>query len=52
MVSNFGFSGMSGLKLGLKPKLKRHFMFRPNVGFKPVFFLFQTKVLNFGFNER
>jgi len=29
-VSNFGF------KLGLKPKLKRHFMFHLNFGFKPV----------------
>ena len=32
------------LKLGLKPKLKHHVMFRLN--------WFQTKRLNFGFNER
>jgi len=49
-VSNFGCSGKSGFKLGLKPKLKRHFMFRLNFGFKEFFFKFQTKVLNFGFN--
>jgi len=37
MVSNFGFSGKSGFNLGLKPKLKRNFMFRLNFVFKPVF---------------
>ena len=37
MVSNFGFSGKFGFKIGLKPKLKRHFMFRLNFGFKPIF---------------
>jgi len=36
-VSNFGFSGKSRFKLGLKPKLERHFMFWLNFGFKPVF---------------
>ena len=35
-------SGKSGFKLGLKPKLKRHFMFQLNIGFKP---RFQTLVL-------
>jgi len=37
LVSNFVFSGKYGFKLGLKPKLKCHFMFQLNFGFKPVF---------------
>jgi len=51
LVSNFGSGSKYGFKLVLKPKLKRHFMFRLNFGFKPLFW-FQTKVLYFGFNER
>jgi len=37
LVSNFGFSGKFGFKLGLKPKPKRHVMFRLNFGFEPIF---------------
>ena len=37
LVSNFGFSGEYGFKLGLKPKLKRHFMSHLNLSFKRVF---------------
>jgi len=36
---NFGYIGFSskfGFKFGLKPKLKHHFMFQLNFGFKPV----------------
>jgi len=51
LVSNFGFSGKFGFKLGLKPKLKRHVMFWLNFGFQTDIW-FQTKVLNFAFNER
>jgi len=36
LILNFGISGMSGFKLSLKPKLKCHFMFWFNLGFKPV----------------
>jgi len=37
LVSNFAFGGKYGFKLVLKPKHKRHFMFRLNFGFKPFF---------------
>jgi len=36
VFSNFGFTGKSGLKLGVKPKLNCHFMFWLNLGLKPV----------------
>jgi len=48
LASKFGFSCKYGFKLGLKLKLKHHFMFLFNFGLKPVFGFkprFQTLVL-------